>query len=406
MLDEEQAVRTALHDLTALQPAAPYDRLDGVRAHHARHRRHQAVVATASLAVVVVLASLAIVTGVNFGHVSPQPASRPGVPSWALQWPERVDRTIPQSVLDGAVRAWRSFDGAAGGATGTQDDPFYAPRQVIWYVAQKAANDSQIVVMFEVERADGTRRLVAGNASASEVANGQPPLSSDGSQSPWVLYDVDAPSPSRGVVIGMNVASASPAPGEGPDDVAIVMADPRARAVVWQATNAAGSVAVHEASMTDGYVEFDAGQVRSRVLLTTVVDGQRRSLARNVYVGVPGSDDSFVPQLAQVPEFVDYPSTVNSLGDGTGQGDSSFDDESAHGTGVTTVYAQCYGGASIRVVIDRAVAGQTVSIPCDDREHVVSGPHLLAAGSNLGQGHGYDVHATKLTAWRVGVVYH
>jgi hypothetical protein len=76
------------------------------------------------------------------------------------------------------------------------------------------------------------------------------------------------------------------------------------------------------------------------------------------------------------------------------------------------IYARCYGGSSITVGIDDDSRGQRVVIPCDDVEHVVTGPGFLPTGTRIevdGQtghqlSHAVLVDAGQLTAYRYGVV--
>lgn len=405
MTTEEQALRAALSDVAAGQPAAPHDRIDGVRRRHAQRRQRQMAGLAAAAVIAVVGAALAVV-GVRGGaQGATVPAANRHLPSWALSWPDVRDPSIPQGVLDSAVEAW-------GHAAGLETGMTVTPQKTIWYRATKVADGAEIVVMFEVTSALYPNQLVVGYADTGEVIDGQPGYTNDGS--PWTLSTVNSPKPSRHLVFGLNVHGAG---GAASDNVAVVMADPHARSVAWHVAGADGRVHRATASMDGGFATIDAGQIRSRVRIDAVRDGHGNVLAGGVDVGVPGAASSYVVQLAPVPEFTDVPNTPSSLGESAAQGNLTYSTQDdtlpLHGT---TIYARCYGGKSIVVGIDADSPGHRVVIPCDDREHVVAGPPLLKHsqlapeidGSNGNvvstQIHAYDVSASDDIAWRVAVV--
>ena len=393
---DELAMRAALDDLTAGQPDAPVERLSTIRGRHVRRRRAQGIAAC--------VATAAVVVGTLFGAGAigrtgaVEPAQHRHLPAWALQWPDHRDPTIPANVTANALIAWRSRDGGAG-TIGTQNDPFYAPRRVIWYDAIFAAGRSHVVVAFEVERADGDHRLVVGYATADEVMHGQEAVSKDG-VSPWILYDVAAPRPTSGVVLGLNLSV-------GYNNVVVVLTSPAARSALWQVIGADRRSRSGTIRLSSGYGESNTLQIRSRVTLASVEDKSGQVLARNVLVGVSGAPDSFVPQLAKVPDFV-AAGAGYVIGPITGQGSTYDVDETTPQRGLTTIIARCYGGSSIRVALDADTAKQTVTIPCDDKQHAVPGPAWLRAtemdvGSPGVYGHSIHVIAGKVVAYRVAV---
>jgi hypothetical protein len=182
-MNGDLAVRSALADLTDGQPPMPPGRFQAVRRRVARRRRQQ-------LAAAVVCA--VAVTGVVVGLVRlpavvrAQPQAR-HVPGWALRWPDHRNGSVPQSVLNGAVLAWRH---EAPAVTSPAQIARHRQRyQVIWYVGQTIDHGRIVVVMFEVNGPAG-RQLVAGFAPASQVMRDQPGWCRG--LSPWVLLVADA----------------------------------------------------------------------------------------------------------------------------------------------------------------------------------------------------------------------
>jgi len=405
MTTDEQALRSALSDAVTGQPAAPHDRIDAVRRRHA-HRRQRQLAAVGTAAVVAVAgATLGVLSVRSGGDGSAQFAKR-NVPSWALSWPDVRDPSIKQKVLDGAVRAWSRGIGRAGGATAQ-------PQQVIWYRAATVLNH-QVVVMFEVRYASG-EELVIGHAESDLVSTGYDYEGPDytGPKSAWNLSVVDAPAPGKQLVFGLNLTGPRVyEPDKFADNEIVVFADPRARSFDWHVTDADGQVRQATSPLDAGFAAVDTGQVRDRVRIDAVRDRDGNLLAHDFAVGVPGAPDSYHPLLTYVPQFTDVGSSGQNMGGSVGQGDS-FVEEHTHSSSWpmhrTTVFARCYGGPSIVVSIDSDKPGHRVVIPCDDREHVVSGPPVMAESELVvdphnKDGHAFSVDAAPETAWRVAVV--
>src|SRR5436305_6181450 len=102
---EELALRHALGEAVAGQPAAPYDRIDGVRRRHVQRRQRRLAALGTAAVVAVAGAAIGLLGARSGGDASGQFAKR-DLPAWALQWPDRRDPSIPQRVLDRAVEAW------------------------------------------------------------------------------------------------------------------------------------------------------------------------------------------------------------------------------------------------------------------------------------------------------------
>jgi hypothetical protein len=200
-------------------------------------------------------------------------------------------------------------------------------------------------------------------------------------------------------------------PGEHGDNMIVVLTDPRARTFDWHVTGADEQVRHATAALSSGIAAVDVGQIRDRVRIDAVRDRDGKVLASNIAVGIPGVASTYRVQLAPVPDFADAPAASQVLADAGGQG--NLLDEGAwdppvprHGT---TVYARCYGGTHIVIGIDADAPGHRVVIPCDDKEHVVSGPPLLAkteltSDETTPKTHVVDISASDDTAWRVTVV--
>ena len=103
VVPDEVAVRRMFDELTAGQPDAPPDRHGLINAGcagtasrrpPARSRRSPP------------RRSVAVGVGTSARPVVPDPGPR-SVPAWALPWPDHRNGSVPQSVLDGAVMAWR-----------------------------------------------------------------------------------------------------------------------------------------------------------------------------------------------------------------------------------------------------------------------------------------------------------
>ena len=122
MTDDDVAVRAALADLTHGQPQFPAGRFGSVKRRAAQHRRRQVV---GGLAAVVLAAAL--VAGLtqlpSVRHAPPQARK---VPSWALNWPDHRNGSVPQQILDRAVIAWQYsgvFQQVPDGGNGTVRRP-------------------------------------------------------------------------------------------------------------------------------------------------------------------------------------------------------------------------------------------------------------------------------------------
>jgi len=380
---DELAMRSALADLVDNQPDAPVDRFDGVRRRHARRRRMQAATAAACAALAV--AGVGIGVGLRPGHTSVTPAHR-DVPSWALPWPEHRSASVPQPVLDGAVRAWRDRMYGEGAPS------MYSPRKVIWYVAEPGVQKTQIAVVFEVERDDGDHRLVAG--WLNDPAN---PQSSDN----WSLYDVGAPDPhDRNLVISFYLEGADL---QEPDNAFLVLTDPSHRTVVPSVPGQVPPVA----QLDNGFAILPYGPLRHQLHLA-LSSGRGPDVPVGV-VGLADAPDSQVPALEPPAELVGVPQS-RMLSEASGAGDEvGFNESPPAERGRTVIYARCYGGPSLDVTVDSQTSA-AVTIPCDDQQHVVDGPALLPGGDKSyeahsgGPGHSTEITAGTLVAWRVAVV--
>ena len=367
VMRDEVAVRRLFDELTAGQPEAPPDRHGRIRR---RVRRHRILQAAGTLAAVAVATVVAVGIGSSAGSVAPDTGRRV-VPAWALSWPDHRNGSVPQSVLDGAVGAWRHFaalDGIPLSATSNV--------KTIWYVGQKVANGEVVVVIFEAATNEG-RRLVAGWATASEVMHGQPGWKPG--SSPWVLYDVAAPKPASGLFVGLNTHGTSEVHGHNLDNWIIVLANPHVHDVGWtvslppttttsnEGTTSSSSERVAMTPAVRGLAIADAGQIGGPVEVNQLGVRNRNVLKHPGLVGVPGSPDSQVPQLS-LPAEIHAPHGFRLVVGLAGQGTS--------GTGVSgsrghlAILSRCYGPGNLRMTFGTGAKEiQLGTIRCDNAVH-------------------------------------
>ncbi|HEX9033828.1 MAG TPA: hypothetical protein VF834_18470 [Streptosporangiaceae bacterium] len=362
---DEQVVRQLLADVTADQPYPPSDRHRQVLDRAASRRRPRMAAAVVGLAA---LAGVAFGLGTSAGS-GPTAATSRHVPAWALPWPDHGDGSVPPRVLDSAVAAWRH-----GFAHMQSTQPTVGVKApLIWYVGQTTADGQAVVVMFEVDTVTGPR-LVAGWATASEVMPGHPPVRGG---SPWVLYDVPAPKPKAGLTIGLNVHGQAARPGRSPSNWIVVLAAPQVRQVVWTASPASGP-AIHGSlsvigTTSRGLVAGPAGPLTGPVNLIALYDAAHRNLlARHAWVGVPGSRQSYVPQLV-TPGPVIFPPGFNRAVELRAQGTQT--DELPGRPGRLAFVARCYGPVPLRLAYSLQIGTPGKSqvalgtIPCDNGVH-------------------------------------
>jgi len=393
VVPDEVAVRQLFDDLIAGQPDAPPDRHGQIKR---RVLRHRLVQTAGTLAVVACAAAVAVSVGTSARGAVPSTRQR-SVPAWALPWPDHRNGSVPQHVLDGAVTAWRRFAAIPG-------MPLSAtPRAtVIWYLGQTMANGEVVVVVFEADR-----RLVAGWATASEVMHARPGRSRG--SSPWVLYDVPAPKPTRSLFIGLNVHGTTAHQDGNPDNWVVVLADPHVRGVGWtaprqsrtkttsQGTTSSSSMAISMTPAVRGLAIADAGQITGRVEVNQLETHGRNILTRPEYVGVPGNADSYVPQLAATAPVSGRPGfrTSDSI---SGQGTLSLDTHLSGYHGRLAIRARCYGPSRLR--IQSGVSRKQIllgTMRCDDVVHELVTSKRAIAHVFLTFG------ASRFTAYRITV---
>lgn len=407
MTSEEQALRSALTDVVTGQPAAPHDRIDGVRRRHA-HRRQRQLAAVATAAVVAVAgATLGLMSARSGGDDNTQFAKR-DLPSWALQWPEHRDESIPDAYLGAAYSSWQidNPDVAAGPGA-----------QVVWYLAERIPGN-RLALAFEVGGADIVPTFVVGTTDAKSLST-YPTVRLSKDTSLWLQsYHVYGSDVSPTSVVGMYSTSYADISGR---NTVVLLTDPRARIakVSYVGTSGRVSKSVH---MTAGYAAIEVGPLRSRVHLNEVRASGGQRLAGDIDVGVPGTADnadfepgSYTPRLMPIPSLHGVPQVPGGPGEMSGQ-EPFFSSSVGSDWPVnsTRIYARCFGRSqSLAVHIDGETPSQTVTIPCDDREHVVDGPGFLPTGTTVdtsgmdgakGVAHTIDVAVDQETPWRLAVV--
>jgi hypothetical protein len=398
---DEARVRQLFDEVTLGQPDVPPDRYAMIRR---RARRHRLTQAAGTLAVAAAIAAVAVGVGTSAGRVPPSPEQR-SLPGWALPWPDQRNGSVPQRVLDGAVTAWRHQIPAGLSAT--------APANVIWYVGRTVAHGQAVAVIFEVG-SGSARRLVAGWASAGEVMSGQPGWTRG--SSPWVLYDVAAPRPTQGLVIGLNLHGRMSPPGRNPDNWIVLLAEPQVQSASWSApgpfsSGSSGhgilsqpSDSVGIAPAVRGLAVADTGQITGPVTVDQLNVRHHNTLAHPVSVGVPGSADSQVPQLAAAAPVGGRPG-LTIINEFTGQGplwNGMSGISSIPGyAGRLVIRARCYGPGQLQLRLMSGIGNNQTAlgtVPCDDLVHELvtkarlSGRHSIVA-----------IVASRLTSYRVAL---
>jgi hypothetical protein len=402
VVPDEVAVRKLFDGLTAGQPDAPANRFDRIRR---RVRRHRITQAAGTLAAVAVATVIAIGISTSTGSVAPETRTR-SVPPWALSWPDHRNGSVPQSVLNGAVSAWRRFAASEGKLASANSDP-----KAIWYVGQKVADGQVVAVIFEAE-SDAGPRLVAGWATASEVMRGQPGWKPG--SSPWVLYDVAAPTEAKSLIVGLNVHGTSARPGRNPDNWIVVLAEPQVQSLSFTApvpsSARSTNVLLGEATTTHGLATGDVGQIEGPVQITQLHVGRRNIAPEHGYVGVPGSAASQVPQLAAPRPIRSGPGFTRAI-EITGQSDTSTTLDGIRGR--LAVRARCSGGSPLQILFGFGSASDLLglspsaersrmrslgSVACDDVTHDLVTSVRLASPHNHGV---VIINGGPATAYRV-----
>ena len=396
MRTDELALREALADMTVGQPALPVDRAAGVRRKYARRRQLLAATGAGVLAVAVVAA--VAVGGAFNGTRSAQPINRP-VPSWALQWDDHRDGSVPQQVLDKALRSWEDQKLEAAPLPKSQPVQMSEP---VWYVGQRVPGTDQVLAVFEAKDLHAGAlpltngpRLVVATAPWDNVR-----LATEGSKAAWTFVDIAAPPHNYAGFIGSYISV--PKGDAGMHNVVWLLTSPSYK---WAQTS------VGREDLHGGFVTFDAGQLRAQVE-ASFHDGTGRYPVGG-FVGIPGVPSSHVPTLELPGSLTGVPQSRLTLGPTAAQGRSTEADEDAKAPAgrATTVYARCYSAGdahgirvSIDAATDRALA-HGVRITCDGRQHVVPG-HPTGKSLYGTGGHSVSVKADDLVAWTVAVVIH
>lgn len=144
-------------------------------------------------------------------------------------------------------------------------------------------------------------------------------------------------------------------------------------------------------------ISGSAGQVSGPVESTNLQVGHHNVLAGPVYVGVPGSLASEVPQLAS-PVMIRVPTGLRALRQIVGQGGSAsrLGKRSVH----LVVLGRCYGPSPLRVDYWNGIVEKIVgTFACDD------GVHEIGTYVGRSSGHGeIIVRGGQLDAFRLVLV--
>jgi hypothetical protein len=418
---EEQALRSALDEVTLGQPEAPADRAGAVRRRHVRRRQLQSVAAMAAVAVVV--AGAVVVGGWLPGHRAAEPLNR-DLPSWALRWADHRDGSVPQRVLTGAVSSWVATQRRQAPLPASQP---IAMKSAVWYVGQRVPGTDQVLAVFEVKGlhagalnlTNGTRLVVA--TAPWDLVR----LTDDKGSSAWTFVDTAAPPHDYPGFIGGYLRFTPGAyrgdatefmppelAGNGYANVAWLLTSPTYRQVEFlgAGTNTLGTATSDGTLLLrHGLVNFYVGEMRDRLQVS--LQNSRGQAGASGYLGVPGVPKTAAPLLALPGPLTGVPQSRLTLGASASQGSSTYVDDDAHAPAgrATTVYARCYSAGTSRTIrvsmdvqTDRAMA-HGVRIPCDNRQHVVPGNPTRRSLYGSG-GHSVSVRADDLVSWMVAVV--
>jgi hypothetical protein len=409
MTSEEQALRNALSDIAVTgQPVAPHDRIDGVRRRHAQRQQRRIVALGAAVVVAVVGVALGAV-GLRAGRPAADEFVHRDLPKWAVQWPEHRDRSIPDAYLATAYTSWRLDHPEIAVGSGAQ---------VVWYVAEPIPG-GRLALAFEVGGVDTVPQFVVGVTDAKSLTTYRT-VHFDKNTSLWDRSWATAGAYlTSSSVLGLYSTANADLSGR---NTVVLLTGPRARSADLTYVADSGRVS-RTVRMTAGFMAVELGPLRTRVHVDAVRAADGRRLAGDLDVGIPETDgdpaaesDSFRPDLMPIPPLADAPANAPGPGEMAGQ-ESFFDASLNPGWPLhsTRIYARCFGRSrSLAVHIDSDAPAQAVTVPCDDREHVVDGPGFLPTGttmdtSNLYPGqhgvvHTADVFSDGETAWRAVVV--
>jgi hypothetical protein len=419
--DLEDSLRAAMHAAVEGEQIPAHLVMLVVR----RQRRRRLFAAGLAGLVAVVIGA---VLGLNLvAGVQRTPPQARSVPGWALPWPDHRNGSVPQSVLDSAVHAWRFPSQWAS----QRDEQVQKAPSVIWYVGQTVADGQVVVVTFEADH-----RLISGWASASLVMNNSKKSLSECPEcvhpDPWTLTSAPAPRPGTpGLAIGLNVhavslAYTSSAP-PNPDNWIVILTEPSVRRVIWSTSTEAGTV-TGVTNSPFGLAVADAGHITAPVQLTGLIARAGNALAHDEFVAVPG-DAMGIPQLARPATILPIPHNhfVTLLGSGQGnrldQAPWLFAHElpqnspragrTADGTpevswhlpaggpgfgpGAYALVGSCYGPEALQL----SALGHTVgTMRCNSERQVVNVSYLQlrALGAS---GEWFSVSTSALTRWQL-----
>lgn len=377
----EQKLREELPALVAAQPLAPPDRVAAVVRRHAR-RRQTRLAGVAAVAVVV--ATLGTFVAVRGGQ--PDGYAGRSLPAWALDWPDRRDGSVPQSVLDGAVTAWARTANAAGGPV--------TVRRTVWYAARRVPGTDSVIAIFETDT-DVGRRLVAATASASIVLRGvpqDPPDAQEGSA--WSSFTTAAPERKSGSAYALHLPGTPTLGPVEPTEVLYVLAGPAARSLGWSSdppANAPPGPTDGTFRSANGEFVDDLPTLWARVRIS-VRDSAGKVLTSSV-AGIPGAPDSDVPQLGR-PDPIVLPTGWQLFHGVGGQGPVTVGGETRPPGGQAAIFLRCLGPGPLAVQIG---AGPVLKAPCDGLQHQVdpAGPMVRDPDKTL------EVRASRLTTYQV-----
>jgi hypothetical protein len=360
-----------LRALTSGQPAQPGDRVSGVTRRARRIRRTRTAVSVA--AALAVLAPAGLLLSASQHHEATRFAS-----SDLLSWPDRSDPAEAR-LSDAALDAYAA------------DHPG-ADREVRW-LARRAlrlpdGGTAHIAVFIATEAGE---RSVVTMARRDDLASENPVPWGDVTSTP--LAAGSAPDH-----IGLYLTHDQPDVGlNGFANTALLLADPRARAVAWHeqplpaAPRGPQDATSGSATSRDGTFVLELGQLTGPVEAT---------------VSAGASGETYPLSLTDAPELI-RPEIEEPFG-WVGVGGGAFQSDPTQTGGWATpmysvfdtsdtVLVSCYGGGTLPVQVTAGSRGEVLTsaqVVCDGNTHDIRHPRGVAPGT----GASLVAHPTQLQA--------
>lgn len=338
MLTDENDVRAALRDLSAVTPPQPDERADRAVRRAGRIRRRRAAGA----------AALVLLPGIAFGAWTLRPAPPPDYTSVA-SWPDRRDPALRQ-YEEVALSEWLD----------SQVNELRPGESVRWLYSGRIAAANEIVVAFATCGPETCSRVVLSHDEAATAHAADP----DTSVSNWV-------GETRELVPGEPMAplsdylSSADRPESGPRTVLFVLPAPDAARVTYVSPERAGRGGAAGTLEREGAAFVgDVGYLAADATITV-----RDADGDLLHEGRVGDAESH--GHAEQIDGIDLGAGWDSTSTATGQlDDNGFHYEDATRDGPVALFVRCVGAGPVTAELN----GRAETVPCDGQPHRVAGP--------------------------------